>query len=116
MKKYKLREEVRKYFNNNFSEEIETATLDIWNECGVTLEALEEVPNKITLSIDTDNVFISSDDLTDEQVELMEKALNGELLDIDSLDINDFTDFYMYSNIPVDDLVNVLKQYLKETE
>lgn len=82
----------------------------------------EEVDERITLSIDTDNVFISSDPITDEQLELMEKALNGELLDIDSLDDGDFDEWYANNSVDVQSasgfiikgITAVLTEYLKK--
>lgn len=43
MKKYKLKEEAKKYFAKGLGDQI--AGIDFWEYKGVNLEALEEVPN-----------------------------------------------------------------------
>lgn len=95
MKKYRLKEEVKKYFTN-LEEEVDSEQW--WLDTGFTLEALEEVkPPRIELiridhPIDvpigdgkTRREFkiglskFSNSDISKEEMDLCEKALNGEL-------------------------------------
>ena len=117
MKKYRLKKEVKKYFANRCKDDEQP--LEYWSlEFGVSAEALEEVPSRIELGISNlGNLFKETGNKwTDQEKDLCEKALNGELLDIDSLD--GFEKWYsdrITSKFRCDlDIKGVLKQYLNE--
>jgi hypothetical protein len=132
MKKYRLKEEVKKYIDSNYNDE--TMTLTEWfNYCKVNEEALEEVPQRVELRIglsDKGALFKSSepfDKWTNQEKDLCEKALNGELLDIDSIYNYDFDDFAAEYNerngfdgvslrLDCYDITELLKQYLKDKQ
>lgn len=115
MKKYRLKEEVKKYFKERFWDREER--FEWWqNNSGAGSSSIEEVEERIGLMINRpidDSCWnlrkINGDDFTDQEKELCEKALNGELLDIDSLDDANFEYEYDFKEIKA-----VLRQYLKE--
>jgi hypothetical protein len=104
MKKYRLKEEVKKLLiiDSNYSDREMTLT-DWFNYCKLTEEALEEVPSRIELiisQIDGYGMYKTNKTYwTDQEKDLCEKALNGELLDIDSLDDKDFAEWYCFNTI-----------------
>jgi hypothetical protein len=140
-KLYRLKEEVKKYVILPSPDAINT--LDYWDLLHITLEALEEVEQKIDLILSemkwNSRNFIQRFDgnLTQEHVEICEAALNApkniqdalvegkELICLDDLDDEDFDHFY-YSNengvsVDVDHteasvkgIKAVLKEYLKQ--
>ena len=87
MKKYKLKEEVKKYLNNNIwgstnaLDEAEFSLSD-WAKDGLTIEALEEVEERIEVCIDKTEgfqqalYFESGENPTEQQREDIEKFLN----------------------------------------
>jgi hypothetical protein len=116
---YRLKEEVKKYFR--FDENDENLAFDDWAMKGVSLEALEEVEERIELKIgvfDNNCHYLYKNStlqgITFEERDLCEKALNKELLDIDSF--VDFVDKYRNKNEYLNPkyLRETLKQYLKE--
>ena len=121
MKKYRLKEEVKKYFDDSMWD-LEFTYDDIHIDRGVSLNALEEVPQRIELRIGTCDkgaLFKTSEPFcswTDQEKDLCEKALNGELLDIDSLDSEHFNLWWNRNRKPFqsETFVYLLKQYLKE--
>jgi len=125
MKKYRLKEEVKKYFNIKESFLDAEHSEDRWHYEGVSSEALEEVPQRIELNTCGIGSSISMFNLqkkcgnewTDQEKDLCEKALNGELLDIDSISDRDFLNWYhSYCELNITDngIKLVLKAYLKE--
>jgi hypothetical protein len=121
MKKYRLKEEVKKFIGVPYPEAINT--LEYWDKYYVKLEALEEVPSRIELiisQIDGYGMYKTNKTYwTDQEKDLCEKVLNGELLDIDSLDDKHFWSWYI-DRMPKRQVIcdlgikAVLKQYLKE--
>jgi hypothetical protein len=136
MKKYRLKEEVKKFIGVPYPEAINT--LEYWDKYYVKLEALEEVPSRIELiisQIDGYGMYKTNKTYwTDQEKNLCEdvltmlqqkgfdytkKCLNGELLDIDSLDDKHFWNWYI-DRMPKRQVIcdlgikAVLKQYLKE--
>jgi hypothetical protein len=127
MKKYRLKEEVKKYFGCQTKDE--EKPLEFWSlELGVSAEALEEVPQRIELKLDaiSDYVYKRDGKWNIDDLRICEKALNGELLDIDSLDDfqfkRSFIDFMIGEKGDTKDkdfvasTLNALKQYLKEKQ
>jgi hypothetical protein len=88
MKKYRLKEEVKKFIGVPYPEAINT--LEYWDKCYVKLEALEEVPSRIELSRNpVDGYLINRVDgeiISDQEKDLCEKALNGELFTKDDME------------------------------
>ncbi len=131
MKKYRLKEEVKKYLNLSDLPKEPKEEQEWLQVYSIKKEALEEVEQRIELysrprcegMLDNGHTKIivglqkvSGEIFTDQEKELCEKALNGELLDIDSLDDDEFADWYRsdcYLEI-LDCIKAVLKQYLKE--
>ena len=125
-KKYKLKEEVKKYFDNP---RLEEKTREDWLSYNIGLEALEEVPQRIELVLNSEtyastltSIIRKADKIafTPQEKELCEKALNGELLDIDTLDNEEFALWYLNhiklvdSKAVVHNIKAVLKEYLKK--
>lgn len=121
MKKYRLKEEVKKYFALDVNvDNIQTA--EWWRiSFDLSMEALEEVPQRVELAIDSmGGLYQKEKSFTDQEKDLCEKALNGELLDIDSLDVYYFEDWFHSINtkpyVETKNIITVLKQYLKENQ
>jgi len=132
-KKYRLRPELRQYFTLSFkNKEMEKS---YWVDGGVSLEALEEVPSRIELEfcgeISTGEppylVKKASGEpkpFTDQEKDICEKAINGELLDLDSIDDKDFYEWYVQANLSIyynlscefRGLKAVLTEYLKQNK
>lgn len=125
MKKYKLREEVKKYFDTCYYKH--ELSLEDWKKTfGLSLEALEEVPQRVELKgLDNDNLHIpnfalyknNNESWTQQEKDLCEKALNNELLDIDNLDDDDFESWYLNTcdlTFPTVSIKAVLKAYLEQ--
>ena len=129
MKKYRLKKEVKKYFTDEYISE-RPLTLSEWLDIGITIEALEEVEQRVELvlgeiqqGLDMNYYpkrIAKSDDsnFTMQEKDLCEKALNGELLDIDSLDESEFEDWSVteegYKICQTTGIIEILKAYLKE--
>lgn len=128
MKKYRLKTEVKKYVSHELAfslvEPMEYWERSIWNK-----EALEEVPQRVELmfnisdkgvdfGMENKRLLIKTDRtlFTDKEKALCEKALNGELLDIDSLDERDFYKWYINKTEKsiLTNIKAVLKQYLEQ--
>ena len=116
MKKYRLKEEVKKYVSIGVNDSRE---LGFWETIGFTLEALEEVPSRIELKVgnlDTCGLYKLCENInwTDKEKDLCEKAINGELLDVDF--IMDFMEYYdsEYLGMDRNHFKEILKDYLKE--
>ncbi len=131
MKKYRLKEGIRKLFKSNSPMLGDIMTVKDWQiKYGIFSCDLEEVQERIELEITEiqEGIKIEYKPLhltkknrayfTEQEKELCEKALNGELLDIDSLDNGEFRNFETrsldYIHIYNSDLIAYLKQYLKE--
>jgi hypothetical protein len=143
MKKYRLKEEAKeklKSFLGTIELNYEMPLSDWHNKFKVFSEQfftceLEEVEEKIELELcnigTATNTRLQKKKLngfTEQEKELCEKALNGELLDVNSLDDADFGHWYYNNdndnvNVTVDTtdyaysirgIKAVLKQYLKE--
>lgn len=129
MKKYRLKEEVKKYLHFNETALNQVLTLREWQRDKlISLQALEEVPQRIELSLCNPNdithrnncLIRSGCDLTDQEKDLCEKALNGELLDIDSLERNilDFLtwrkSYYVHPINDAKEVKEYIEQYLNE--
>jgi len=130
MKKYRLKNYIRDNIASPiFREKVEV--VNYWLGIGICTDDLEEVPSRIELysrprcegKLDNRHTKIivglqktSGDIFTDQEKDLCEKALNGELLDIDSLDDDDFQKWWEESPLYAykDGITEVLKQYLKE--
>ena len=124
MKKYRLKEQYKKFFHKSLHDS--ELTDYEWNERHlITLEALEEVPQRIKLGFydGGETIYMESHlCFTNHDKDLMEKALNGELLDIESLDDEDFSKWYIPNDVIVSLDVDfkikgikaVLKAYLKQ--
>ncbi len=116
MKKYRLKEEAKKYFAKDKRNHEDS--LDWWD--GIAdIEALEEVEERIEIiQLQCTDAKYVTEQILNDRVNLCEKALNGELLDIDSLDDGEFRNFKKrsgdYTHIYNSDLIAYLKQYLKE--
>jgi hypothetical protein len=113
MKKYRLKEEVKKYLHFNETALNQVLTLREWERDKlISLEALEEVKERIELYWFNGNVNLQKrlgdsivKPFTDQEKQLCEAILNasdgvkgavlygGELLDIDSLNIKDFNHY-----------------------
>lgn len=123
-KKYRIKEQYRLAFQNTWHDAI--LTLEQWKANGLSIEALEEVEQRVELikyTIDPDNKgdlhFLNKVDnkiFTYQEKDLCEKALNGELLDIESLDDVDFKRWFRKSHLSLhqDGMKAVLKEYLKQ--
>ncbi len=132
MKKYKLKEEAKRFLTNKLNVHIGEVvqTLEDWEKVNFCIEALEEVPQRIELvfcenKVGTKKVYLGKKSFdvfkfTPQEKNLMEKAINGELLDIDSLDNEDFALWYLNhiklvdSKAVVHNIKAVLKEYLKK--
>jgi len=124
MKKYRLKEEAKEklkpYINRkvlNYENTIVEWQLLLpeFSEQFFTCE-LEEVEERIELCDITvkhkgTHTWTS---LKTSQIYLCEKAVNGELLDIDSFDYDDFENWYNSEIITISFIKDKLKQYLKE--
>ena len=116
MKKYRIKDKYKHLFKHDGLE----MPIERW--VNVTSEALEEVPQRIELDLinEPNCCYIARIDqrvLTSEQLELCEKALNGELLDIDSFDGDKFNKWYtsgLTKTFSNDGVKEVLKEYLKQ--
>ena len=125
MKKYKLTKELKQYVGHLHDA---VKTIDEWIELGFNINALEEVSRRITLNYKnqsnddcglyrSDNVKMGGKERL-----LFEKALNGELLDIDSLDDGRFAKWYMKEDVCIspgfyykkEGIKALLKEYLKQ--
>lgn len=90
MKRYKLKEKYKPAFQTTYHDAV--LTYGGWNSNGVTFEALEEVEIRIELELRTCPKYgidvmnkTEEDPFTDQEKELCEKALNGELFTKDDL-------------------------------
>jgi hypothetical protein len=124
MKKYRLKESHQKYINEvtGLNLKFGEMPLEEWNLAGYNIQALEEVLSRIELKIfDSDFVICSNmlckhnGNFTDQEKDLCEKALNGELHE--DITVYDFIEHhvncdYSYASFLVD--FNEFKQYLKE--
>ena len=89
MKKYRIKKEYKHLFENGLSD------IELFYDCAPTcwiatynigLEALEEVPQRIKLYREGNSIRLNAYICPpDKQKELMEKALNGELLDFETV-------------------------------
>lgn len=124
MKKYKLTKELKQYVGHLHDA---VKTIDEWIELGFNINALEEVPQRIALSYKQSNDdcgLYRSDNVKMGGKErlLFEKALNGDLLDIDSLDDEAFEKWYregdacieIGNGYEVEGIKAILKEYLKQ--
>ena len=89
-KKYKLKEEVKKYLCESLHNEIRYE--GYWMNERVSKEALEEVPQRVELEIMGGRYYAQSLQkkdfsipFTEQEKELCEKALNGELHTLDQV-------------------------------
>ena len=86
-KKYRIKEEVKKYFSNGYHDI--SLTLIEWQIFNVELEALEEEETRVELNINEDYKHLlhkkSAVDFSDEEKDLCEKALNGELFELKNI-------------------------------
>jgi hypothetical protein len=118
MKKYRLKE----YYKNILKVPNPDAIndWDYWGNYFMTKEPLEEVPQRIELKMEFKTEYVYKRDglWTKEELNICEKALNGGLLDIDSIDHNHFSNWYNDQSSAVFNcglnIKAVLKQYLKE--
>ena len=85
MKKYRLKEEVKKYIHKEIYTD-KVSDLYNWNKNGLTLEALEEVYQRVELSWYGSEVRSSNgiqkyplEPFSDQERAICEAALNGEL-------------------------------------
>jgi len=103
MKKYRLKEEAKKFLTDNLNAHIGEViqTLEDWESVNFCIEALEEVEDRIELEFmysedgeNKDKRWLSKcgessecfkNGFTDQEKELCEKALNGELFTKDDL-------------------------------
>jgi len=127
MKKYRLKEEVKKYLITNC-----TFVLDWYNDVnsfaywaakGFGKSALEEVPQRVELDLMQSMQFscsyvmkVDCTDITQEEKDLCERALNGELLDIDRINDGLLVDIIREQNCTdtcVIELIGVIKEYVK---
>jgi len=122
-KKYRIKEQYKLAFQNTWHDAI--LTLEQWKANGLSIEALEEVEQRVELRIHrADKYFlVKKTDWTDQEKDLCEKAINGELLDVESLDSDDFEEWYkkaencnVYynSDYEICGIKAVLKEYLKQ--
>lgn len=133
-KKYKVKEEVKEKLKDVFEDSILNAidTKEVFIKALFKEEALEEVPQRVELELSplmekVSTVYKKDKSIIrpEEKIQ-MEKALNGELLDIESLlDFefkHDFVDFMLGSESDAQDrnfvanVLNTLKEYLKQTD
>ena len=131
MIQYRLKEEAKQYMFEDLWAEV--APLLDWNNLNVTLKALEEVPQRVELCHIRTSKYDSNVEIlckvdgsnwNAQEKDLCEKALNGELLDIDNLDDVGFDNWYSKNTTPTIHVSNlarkgigikaVLKKYLKE--
>ena len=123
MIQYRLKEEAKQYMFEDLWTEV--APLLDWNNLNVTLKALEEVPQRIELCHIRTSKYDSNVEIlckvdgsnwNAQEKDLCEKALNGELLDIESLDgadewfVSNDNDWCVISH----GIKAVLKAYLNE--
>jgi hypothetical protein len=129
---YKLKEEVKHLLSLSKWEELRAKHLskERWLNMGWRIAALEPVNERINVNIVNGEHAISQNALykekgnwEDQEKEGIEKFLNGELLDIDSLDDEDFINWYSKiavknapSTIMEVGLKQVLKEYLKQNK
>ena len=128
MKKYRLKEKLKDYFIVNRND---IQDYDFWVKKGISINALEEVPQRVELKkikqYDINIISKTKGGFTDQEKDLCEKAFNGELLDIDSIDNDDFDDFAAEYNerngfdgvslrLDCYDITELLKQYLKDKQ
>jgi hypothetical protein len=130
MKKYRLKSELVKYFHIPKVSDLEPTVLDNWQRLNISIEALEEVPQRVELihyNLNPNKLgdlyFLNKIDnkkFTDQELDLCEKALNGELLDFDTFDSDDYSKWYMGEDGSLDylkreglTLGELLKAYLK---
>ena len=130
MRRYKLKEKVKEYISKSLWDVV--ADMDYWCSALPNFELqkiLEEVPQRTELELFSLNMYNSiykkdMSNITDQERDLCEKALNGELLDIDSLDDEDFGNWSCkqyyningnkYSSHKLNGIKAVLKAYLKQ--
>lgn len=122
MKKYKLKEECKKYFTNDFGRIDGHETKEWWREHNVASEALEEVqerirfasmeseyrpiPNSSRVVIHTNCMWSGDNDA------IIEKALNGDLFTAE--EVLDFHNKYeVYSDMR-ECFESAFKQYIKD--
>lgn len=117
MKKYRLKEEVKKYFHNIG---LMPKTLAQWKDLSVSIEALEEVESKIHVnfaSIRGDNYWISKSNnfsWTEQEREDIEHFLNvfgswEKMIDL----VHNYSDWYESADIKMN--INLsFKSWLKE--
>ena len=135
MKKYRLKEEVKNQLKSLFTDKFlnKEQSLEEWkNDYFIMNNKLEEVEEKIKLMINKpldDSCCnlrkVNGDDFTEQEKELCEKALNGELFTKDDIEnpitvIHSFEHWY-YNNTPLiidevglDGVCNAYRKYLKE--
>ena len=114
MKMYRLKEEVKKYFNPAGNTENE---LDIWLMIGWTEESLEEVDKEIKVSRGSFQTQdgrvqyvekLGGDQITDKELSLTKKAWNGELFTK-----NEMVEFSSYvRNASTSSPVNCLNEWM----
>ena len=124
MKKYKLKEEAKRFLTNKLNVQIGEVvqTLEDWEKVNFCIEALEEVPQRIELYGQLEGGYCrylrkkDATHFTDKQRIICEKALNGELLDIDSFNYEDFSDWYRDEFITISwEILKLVKIILKVT-
>ena len=131
-KLYRIKEEVKKYFGGILNDSVEP--IRFWQERQIVLEALEEVPQRVELEYHFENTSGLFDGVRRKDglafggnmVKLMQKAYNGELIDLDSIDDEDFQYFYSHNICHLDNtgaiyyehkgIKAVLKAYLKQRD
>ena len=130
-KKYKIKDKYSHLFKQS-NLELEMP-LERW--VNVTMEALEEVPQRICLFRASSPTSVSHYDrimkldhstFTESELLLCKKALNGELLDINSFDDYDFNKWYEDADVSLSlndreffktvGIRESLKEYLKQTK
>jgi len=127
-KKYRIKKEYNHVVNETLIE-AEVAK-GYFTSLKIPEEWIEEVETRVKLYIDTDTCSLkfstgdcTSKRFTNQEKDLCEKAINGELLDVESLDSDDFEEWYkkaencnVYynSDYEICGIKAVLKEYLKQ--
>ena len=126
-KQYRIKRELLKYYHLPNVENIQQ-DLESFKDISISLEALEEVEQRVELIIASYNgaemgLFKSTEiDWSDKEKDLCEKALNNELLDISSLDEDDFREWQKTNDLKIyydnyfclQGIKSVLTEYLKQ--